>query len=87
MVADTGLRSPTANAANSGGDGNGFESSPANAHTDDALSAVDNNSGTGSSTSCTSTSKDKHRFFNYGLTFPTGVSIRGIEVRLDAKGG
>ena len=82
---NTGLRSPNANAANSGGDGNGFESSPANAHADDALSAVDTNSGSGSSTSCTSTSKDKHRFSNYGFTFPGGVSIRGIEVRLDAK--
>ena len=81
---DTGLRSPTANAAVSGGDGNGFESSPANAHADDALNAVDNNSGTGSSMSCTSTSKDKHQFSNYGFTFPAGVSIRGIEVRLDA---
>jgi probable HAF family extracellular repeat protein len=82
---DSGLRSPAANTANSGGDGNGFESSPANAHADDALSAVDNNSGTGSSTSCTSTFKDKHRFSNYGFTFPAGASVRGIEVRLDAK--
>jgi beta-propeller repeat-containing protein len=82
---DTGLRSPAANAVNSGGDGNGFESSPANAHADDAMRAVDNNSGTGSSTSCTSTSKDKHQFSNYGFTFPAGVAIRGIEVRLDAR--
>ena len=82
---NTGLRSPTANAADSGGDGNGFESSPASAHTDDALNAVDNNSGSGFSTSCTSTSKDSHAFSTYGFTFPAGVSIRGIEVRLDAK--
>ncbi len=82
---DTGLRSPTANAADGGGDGNGFESSPANAHADDSASAVDNNSGSSSSSSCTSSSKDKHRFSNYGFTFPTGVGIRGIEVRLDAK--
>jgi len=81
----TGLRSPTANAPNSGGDGNGFESSPQNAHANDTLNAVDNNSGRDSSTSCTSSSKDKHRFYNYGLTFPAGVSIRGIQVRLDAK--
>ena len=81
----TSLRSPTANAADSGGDGNGFESSPQNAHADDTLRAVDRNSGTSTSTSCTSSSKDKHRFYNYGLTLPAGVSIRGVEVRLDAR--
>jgi probable HAF family extracellular repeat protein len=82
---NTGLRSPTANAAASGGDGNGFESSAQNAHADDALSAVDTNSGSGTSTSCTSASKDKHRFHNYGITLPAGVSVKGIEVRLDAR--
>jgi probable HAF family extracellular repeat protein len=82
---NTGLRSPTANAADSGGDGNGFESSAQNAHADDALSAVDTNSGSGTSTSCTSASKDKHRFYNYGITLPAGVSVKGIEVRLDAR--
>jgi probable HAF family extracellular repeat protein len=82
---NTGLRSPTANAADSGGDGNGFESSAQNAHADDTLSAVDTNSGSGTSTSCTSASKDKHRFYNYGITLPAGASVKGIEVRLDAR--
>jgi hypothetical protein len=82
---NTGLRNPTANAPDSGGDGNGFESSPANAHADDAASAVDNNSGTASSTSCTSTARDKHRFFNYGITIPSGATVKGIEVRLDSR--
>jgi hypothetical protein len=82
---NTGLRSPTATAADSGGDGNGFESSPANAYTGDAASAVDMNSGTASSTSCTSTARDKHRFFNYGITLPAGAAVQGIEVRLDAR--
>jgi len=81
---NTGLRGPTANAADSGGDGNGFESSAQNAHADDTLSAVDINSGSGTGTSCTSASKDKHRFYNYGFTLPAGVSVTGIEVRLDA---
>jgi hypothetical protein len=49
------------------------------------LNAVDNNSGSGTSTSCTSTAKDKHRFFNYGFSIPTGATIAGIEVRLDAR--
>jgi hypothetical protein len=79
------FRNPTANSADSGGDGNGFESNPANAHNDDTLNAVDNNSGSGTSTSCTSAAKDKHRLFNYGFTIPTGATIAGIEVRLDAR--
>jgi hypothetical protein len=82
---NTGFRSPAANAANSGGDGNGFELTPANAHTDDTANAVDNNSGSGTSTSCTSNAKDKHRFFNYGFSIPPGAAINGIEVRLDAR--
>jgi hypothetical protein len=81
----TGLLSPTANAADSGGDGNGFESNPANAHGDDAASAVDNNSGTSTGTSCTSTGHDRHRFFNYGIALPTGASVQGVEVRLDSR--
>jgi YVTN family beta-propeller protein len=85
VAGDTGLRNPTANAADSGGDGNGFESSPANAYTDNTSNAVDNNSGTGTSTSCTNSGKDKHRFYNYGFTFPAGATIEGIEVRLDAR--
>jgi hypothetical protein len=79
------LSSPTANAADAGGDGNGFETSAANAHGDDSARAVDNNSGTASTTSCTSASRDKHRFFNYGLSVPAGAAVWGIEVRLDAR--
>jgi len=82
---NTGLRSPTANAADSGGDGNGFESNPANALADDSASAVDSNSGTVSSTSCTSKGRDRHRFYNYGITIPSGATVAGIEVRLDAR--
>jgi len=82
---NAGFRSPAANSADSGGDGNGFESNPSNAHADDSANAVDNNSGSGTSTSCTSTSKDKHRFFNYGFSIPAGATISGIEVRLDAR--
>ena len=82
---NTGLRSPMANAADAGGDGNGFESNPANAQAADSLSAVDNNSGTVSSTSCSSTGRDRHRFSNYGITIPAGAAVAGIEVRLDAR--
>ena len=84
---DTGLRSPTANApvTSSAGDNNGFETSPANAHADDGLFAVDTNSGTGTGTSCTNSGKDKHLFYNYNFAIPAGATIGGVEVRLDAK--
>ena len=82
---NTGLRGPTANAADTGGDGNGFQSNPTNAYTDNSSSAVDTDSGTVSSTSCSSTGRDRHRFFNYGITIPAGASVKGIEVRLDAR--
>jgi YD repeat-containing protein len=89
QATDTGLQSPTANAAetSSAGDNNGFETNPSNAHTNDSLNAVDTNSGSGTSTSCTATSKDKHRFYNYGFdtVIPGGSTINGIRVRLDAK--
>jgi hypothetical protein len=86
-VADnTGFRNPSANtAANSGGHGDGFEVTPTNAYTDNGLFAVDMNSGTGTGTACTSQNKDSHRFFNYGFTVPSGKTITGLEVRLDAK--
>jgi len=84
-ASNTGLRSPTANAADSGGDGNGFERNPANAQGDDSAVAVDTDSGTAADMSCTSTARDKHRFFNYGITVPAGATVQGIEVRLDAR--
>jgi hypothetical protein len=82
---NTGLQSPTANAADSGGDGNGYELNPSNAHGNDGVFAVDNNSGTGTQTSCTHNRKDKHRFYNYNFSIPGGATIQGIEVRLDAR--
>lgn len=76
-------RSPAGQAVGPGGDANGFESNPANAFADDGLFAVDLDSGTVGGTSCTDPNRDKHDFFNYGLT--SGATINGIEVRLDAK--
>jgi hypothetical protein len=82
---NTGLRGPTANAVDSGGDGNGFDTTPANAHGNDTANAVDTDSGTVSSLTCTSTGRDRHRFFNYGLAVPVDATINGIEVRLDSR--
>jgi hypothetical protein len=80
-----GFLSPASNAPDTGGDGNGFQSTPVNAHTDDAAVATDTNSGTGTSTSCTNSGKDRHRFYDFGFAIPGGSAIAGIEVRLDAR--
>ena len=68
----------------SAGDNNGFEVSPANAHADGGGVAQDVNSGTNNSSSCTANGKDKHHFYNYTISLPGGVTVTGIEVRLDA---
>jgi len=81
----SGLRSPNANAAAAGGDGDGFQTNPGNAHSNDGLFAEDPNSGSGAGTSCTGSDKDKHLFYNYSFTLPGGATVRGIEVRLDAR--
>ncbi len=79
------FKNPAGNAPDSGGDGNGFQSSATNAYGDDTSVATDTNSGSGTSTSCTSTGKDRHRFYDYGFAIPDGSVIAGIEVRLDAR--
>jgi len=86
-VTTTGWHSPTANAAvtSGAGDNNGYEVNAANAGADDNLYAVDNNSGTNTSTSCTATTKDRHRFYNYGISIPGSAVIQGIELRLNSK--
>ncbi|MCI0607991.1 MAG: hypothetical protein L0Z71_02880, partial [Anaerolineae bacterium] len=83
----TGYLAPTSQAAetSSAGDNNGYQTNPANALNDNSVFAVDTNSGTGSSTSCTSNSKDKHHFFNYNFSLPPSAVIQGIQVRLDAR--
>ena len=86
-VTNTGFLAPSANAAVtiSAGDNNGFQLTPNNAYITDGLFAVDTNSGNNTNTSCTNTGKDKHNYYNYNLNLPLGASIKGIEVRLDAK--
>ena len=82
--ANTGFLNPSANAAQTGGDGNGYQTNSINAYTNNSVFAVDTNSGTNSNSSCTDSGKDKHRFYNYGFSIP-GTTVLGIEVRLDAK--
>ncbi|MFN0087033.1 MAG: M14 family metallopeptidase [Blastocatellia bacterium] len=83
----TGWYSPAANAAvtSGAGDNNGFEVGAANAGANDNLYAVDNNSGTNTSTSCTAATKDSHRFSGYGISIPSSATIQGIELRLNSK--
>jgi hypothetical protein len=70
---DTGYLNPSANAADTGGDGNGFELNPTNAYADGGGYASNIN-GAG----------DRHRFYDYGISIPGGcTTISGIEVRLD----
>ncbi len=88
VVANTGLLSPTANAAvtSGSGDNNGFETTPTNAYADGGGVALDTNSGTNTTnTSCTNSGKDRHIYSNYNINLPVGATIRGVEVRLDAR--
>jgi hypothetical protein len=85
-VVTTGFYNPKGNSSVTGaGDNNGYQTSPAKAYTYNNLSAIDTNSGNNINTSCTNAGKDKHQFSNYGITVPTGASIKGIEVRVNAK--
>ena len=84
---DTGNRSPTANEAvtSGSGDSNGFETNPAGAYADDFSYAVDTDSGTNINTGCGDAGKDRHIFYNYGISVPNSSNIVGIEVRLVAR--
>jgi len=82
---NTGWKPPTAQAADTGGDNNGYESSPTRAFANDGKYAVDTNSGTGPGTDCTDVQKDRHRFYGYSLALPTGAAVKGIEVQVRAK--
>ena len=83
----TGFLSPTANQAvtSASGDNNGFQTSAQNVHSNDSSFGVDTNSGTNTSSSCASTGKDRHIFQDFGVNIPSGLVIRGIQVRLDSR--
>ena len=80
----TALTSCTSQAPETGGNGNGYETTPMNACTKDAVVAQDLKSGTNRIVSCTDTGKDRHRFSGYGLTVPSTATVNAIEVQLDA---
>lgn len=69
---NTGRLGPTAEAADTGGDGDGFEVKPTYAFTDGEGFAR-NIDGAG----------DRHRYYNYGFLIGSTCSINGIQVHLD----
>ena len=75
---------PIADAAQPGGDENGFETNPSYAYADDANSATDASSGDDENSVAADAGTDKHNFYNYGMdVIPDGSTIDGITVRAD----
>ncbi len=83
LADDTGWLSPSANAADSGGDGNGFEVNPQNAYANGGGAAASVNNGAPGGWLSPDDPTDLHRYYNYGFSVPAGATIEGIEVRLD----
>ena len=69
---NTGYLNPSAQAADTGGDNNGFELNPTYAYSDDSLYAS-NIDGPG----------DRHLYYDYGISLSTSSTINGIRVRVD----
>ena len=72
VTGNTGYLSPTAHAADTGGDGVGFVSKPTYAFDDDSVPAS-NVGGDG----------DRHRFSTYSMSLKSSYSVSVIEVKLD----
>ena len=82
----TGYVDCNANAADTGGDGDGYQTAPARACGADGAIAQDPKSGTNTNLSCTNAGKDRHRFWGYAFGLPVAVaSIDGIEIQLVAS--
>lgn len=86
-IYNAAFNSPSANSpeTSSSGDNNGFESNPTRVYANDGSFAVDANSGSNTGTNCTGTDKDKHRFYNFDFSLPSGATIDGIEANLVAR--
>jgi hypothetical protein len=73
---NTGAMSPNAQAADTGGSGNGFEVSPTKAF-------ADGPSGTSGAAQNINGAGDKHRYYDYNLVIPPNATVTGISTRLD----
>ena len=83
--ARTGYQPCASNAADTGGDNDGYENKGGDGCATDGTFARDAGSGTNTVDSCADTGKDRHRFWGYALGLPaTATSIDGIAVRLVA---
>ncbi len=82
---DTGQKPCVTTAADTGGDGDGYEVGTANLCADDSTFATDTSSGTaGRSTACANAANDRHRFQGFAFGLPGVVtSVAGIEIRID----
>ena len=81
----TPLTTCASQAADTGGNGNGYEITPSQACVRDTVIAQDVKSGSNRVVSCTDPGKDRHRFWNYSLPVPANASaINGIQVQIDA---
>ena len=81
----TPLTTCASQAADTGGNGNGYEINPSQACAKDTVVAQDLKSGSNRAASCTDSGKDRHRFWNYSLPVPANASaINGIQVQIDA---
>jgi hypothetical protein len=69
---DTGLLDSSGQATDTGGDDNGFE-----------LNATDAFADGGGYASNVDGAGDRHRYYDYGISIPSGCSVKGIKVRLD----
>ena len=69
---DSGISDPSAEAADTGGDNDGYELNPTDAFSDGIAYASNLNG-----------NDDRHRFYNYGFSIHSACAISGIEVRLD----
>lgn len=57
---------------------------PANAYADDNLFAASIDTGVNALLNCKPNQDDNHHFYNFNLDVPSGVTVTGIETRLDA---
>lgn len=78
----SGYKNCTSNAADTGGDGNGYQTTPGNACALDGNTARDINSGTTTTLGCTDAGQDRHRFWGYAFGLPGSIgTVRGIQVQ------
>jgi hypothetical protein len=85
MPVSTGPQDCTSQAADTGGDNNGYETNPDSGCATPGQVAVDVSSGTNSTLSCTNAGKDRHRFWGYAFGVPSGArAINGMTVQLVA---